>query len=425
MAFLGMRGTGDWGNERPENWRQKLLQQDPNGTAALTAITSMMGSETTDDYHYHWFSQAFPSMGGTVTGVYTDVALSSAYAGSGVADDVVYVKAAASVVKEFAPGHQVILQDASDPDVDVVGKVVSRHENGANSYVAVKLLEADDNSDNGNDLQDCDTIRIAGSINPQGGESREAVNEEATEYDNYTQIFRTSLDITGTAEATKLRIGDAYQLEKREKLKKHGREMEMAWIHGIPTSNTGTNDQPETTTAGILYWIKTYASNNVFNYKFDSTYSGASWLTSGETWFDNSLEVVFRYGEQEKMAIAGSGAILGLNRLAKSSGQIQLRPMSASYGLKVMEWITPFGTIYLKTHPLFSYYSSTRNRILVLEPKNIKYRPMKGRDTKFRKDIGNKKKDGREDEWLTEAGMEFHFPNTCGIFDGVGIDNAV
>lgn len=49
-GFLGMRGTGDWvTDQRPMNWRQQILKLYPNGSAPLTAILSMMGSQKVDD----------------------------------------------------------------------------------------------------------------------------------------------------------------------------------------------------------------------------------------------------------------------------------------------------------------------------------------------------------------------------------------
>ena len=43
MAFLGMRGTGDWAtDERPKNYRQGILYLYPNGSAPLTGLLSKM-----------------------------------------------------------------------------------------------------------------------------------------------------------------------------------------------------------------------------------------------------------------------------------------------------------------------------------------------------------------------------------------------
>ena len=48
MAFAGLRGTGDWGtDERPKNFRERILWLDPNGMTPLTGLMSMMGKEST------------------------------------------------------------------------------------------------------------------------------------------------------------------------------------------------------------------------------------------------------------------------------------------------------------------------------------------------------------------------------------------
>ena len=125
------------------------------------------------------------------------------------------------------------------------------------------------------------------------------------------------------------------------------------------------------------------------------------------------LELLFRYGSSEKMVFAGSGAVLGINRLAKSSGQINLTPQTVAYGLKVHQWITPFGTIYLKIHPLFSFDASTRNSMVLFEPSRSHYIYMKNRDTKFFPDDGKhgaSRVDGINEEYLTECGLMMEHP---------------
>ena len=42
-ATLGLRGSGAFSSdERPQNWREKILQLFPNGEAPLTALVSML-----------------------------------------------------------------------------------------------------------------------------------------------------------------------------------------------------------------------------------------------------------------------------------------------------------------------------------------------------------------------------------------------
>jgi hypothetical protein len=329
------------------------------------------------------------------------------------------------VASEVKVTHQVLLRDSAHLDMDVTAKVVGVVKNGANSYLACKLLEADDNGAS-TDLSDCNIVKIMGNINAQGGPMPDAISYSPVELSNRTQIFRTSLDITRTARKTLLRSDDAYKEAKRESLQYHMIEIENAFFWGVQSSNVGSNGKPETTTDGIISAIKTGASANVNNFSLNTTYSGDTWLQSGEEWLDAMLEQIFRYGASEKMCFAGSGTLLGINRLAKSAGQIQLSPMTVSYGMKVLEWITPVGVLYVKTHPLFSYDATTRNAMVILEPSELKYRYID--DTMFIEDDGKhgqNRKDGTTEEWITECGLEYHHPLKFGFLSGFNTDNVV
>ena len=418
-VHLGMRGTGNWAtDQRPKNWRETILYLYPNGTAPLTAMMAMMGSERVNDPEFNWWTKTLAEQGGTVTNVYTDVAMSAAYVNGGTAGTVLYIKAAEAVASEFRAGHQVMLRDASDLDVDVNAKVTSVVLNGTSSQIACKLLEADDNSTAG-DLSDCDTILVVGNINSEGASMPDVLAYDPVKWYNYTQIFRTPLSITRTAKKTRLRTGDAYKEKKREALELHSIEMEKAFLYGIRTENTGANGQPERTTQGLIAATKAGGTNA--NYVTDTDYSGDTWLASGEEWLDETLEQIFRYGEGEKMAFVGSGTVLAINRLAKATGQLNLQPATMAYGLKVWEWITPFGSIFMKTHPLFSYEASTRNSMLIFEPKNLKYRFID--DTKFTDQSRTNTNDATEEEFLTEAGLEYHHPVGWGWLNGFGQTN--
>ena len=433
-GFLGMRGTGDWvTDQRPKNWREMILRLYPNGTAPLTAILSKMKSEKTDDPEFNWWTKPFPSQRATITGIYTNVTLVTAYVSGGVAGDYLYVKMSADDCKQFRVGHQVLLRDASDYSLDVVVKVTARSLNGASSYITVKLLEADDNSGFAHDLSDADVAMIIGNINPEGGVMPSGISQDPEKFSNYTQISRTPLSITRTARETKLRTGDAYQEMKREALEIHSIEMEKNMLFGIKTEGTGDNGKPERTTEGILTFIRENAAANVNDFSLNPTYSGKDWtdVGGGEDWLDSYLELLFRYGRQEKLALAGSGALLGLNKLARAGSHFEISTATKAYGIKISEWVTPFGSISVKTHPLFSEEVTLRNSILLLEPENLKYRFIT--DTKFYGEGGSTaaagtnggRVDGSEEEFLTEYGLEFHHPSTMMFLNNVGVNSSV
>lgn len=432
--FLGMRGNGDWvTGQRPLNWRQKILKLYPNGQAPLTAMLSMMGSSRVDDPEFNWWTQVQTSVDGDVAGIYTVADLSAAYAGGGVAGTTVFVHVTdSSIFNRVRQGHVILLRDASDWTVDVVGKITEVHRGTNYEVYAVRLLEADDNSTLGNDLQNCDNFKIIGNANPEGGEMPDAIALNPVKVYNNTQIFRTSLSITRTARMTRLRTGDQYQKAKAEALEMHSWEMELAFWWGIRTENIGDNGKPERTTMGAIPFIRQFAAANCDDFTLNPTYAGQTWAAAGETWFKFYLEQIFRYGADQKMAFVGSGALLGIDALAMAGGQINLVPGAKTYGMQIREWRTPFGSIYMKTHPLFSYDATTRNMMVILEPKELGYRYIS--DTEFYGESSSKKHpegygqrriDGTNEEYLTECGLEFGLPQKCAVLNGFGQDSVV
>lgn len=425
--FVGLRSTADLAaDEMPESYRAGVLYLYPNGMAPLTGLTALLPSEPlTEGPIYHWWTQSFNPRRAAVTGVYSDTALSSAYVSGGVAGSVLYVKLAAADTKHFRAGHQVLLRLSTDPTLDVNGKVLAVTVNGASSYLVVRLLEADDNSATST-LASADAVMVIGNINEQGGMRPTALSRSPEKFDNYAQIFRTSLDITRTLMKTKLRTEEAYARLKKDALEEHSVEMENGFLWGVKSVNTGDGGKPEYTTDGVVTLIKQHGI--VSNYSLDTDYTGKTWLEKGADWIDAKLEEMFRYGSQERLAFCGSGALLGIQRLVKELGFYSIGERTTSFGMKVLEWFTPFGSVTFRTHPLFSYEVTTRNAMLFLEPKNLKYRYID--DTFFKPDNsdragGGTGKDGKEEEFLTEAGLEVHFPNTCGYFTGVGVDNTL
>ncbi len=433
-GIFGLLGTGDWAtDQRPMNWRQALLRLYPNGAMPLTGLLSKAGSEATDDPQYHWWTKMLASQADTIVNIYIDVAMGTAYttpATQGQIGQTVYVNidaSAATWINHFREGHVVLLRYTGDPTVDCVGRIIGLHPNGANTLLAVKLLEADDNSAV-NDISDADRVLIIGNSNAEGAEMPDSVAYHPTKFYNYTQIFRTPLSITRTARKTRLRTPAQYQESKRECLELHGVEMEKSLLWGIRTENTDEhNGKPIRTTMGLLPFISTYCPDNIFTYHLDIEFGGEGWAAGAYVWLMDRLEQVFRYGSTEKLAICGSGALLGLNYLAQTLGQVNITPTTIAYGMKVMQWLTPFGTIYLKTHPLLSYEVTNRNTMIVTEPRLIKYRYID--DTKFYADKNEgsrsdrRRVDGTDEEYLTEAGYEFHHCAAMGVFNGVGKDN--
>ncbi len=433
--FVGLRATEDvTTNEYPEFWRAGIARLFPNGMAPLTGLTALMRSEKVDSPHFHWWTKTLTTQRATLagSGLYNDSLLAGAYTGSsGVAGDMIFASVSLADSKMFRAGHQVLLRDANDYNVDTTAKVLSVTANGATSVIACKALEADDNSTTATTWADVDTILIVGNINPMGGTRPTAIAQSPTELENNTQIWRNSLDLSRTLMHTKLRTVDAYTETKRDSLEQHSIEIEKSlfWSTIYATSGTavGTNDKPEFATRGLISWIRSYGTVEDFSLDTGADYEGKTWLQAGEQWLDEHFEEMFRYGSGERLAFCGSGALQGIQRLAKDVGWTPLTPKTTSWGSNVLEWVTPFGQITLKTHPLFSLEPTNRFSMVLIEPRNLIWRYID--DTDFYPDTtymkgGGTGVDGKQEEFLTEAGLEVRFPEAWGYLNGIGKDNA-
>lgn len=422
--FVGMRGTGNWvTDQRPQSWREMILKLYPNGKAPLTAIMSKMASEAVTDPQFNWWTKTFSAASGAITGKYTDAAMTVAYVSGGVVGTVLYVKLAEALCKGIRAGHQVVLRYDADSRVDVVGKVLQSTPNGANSQLVVRLLEADDNSAT-YDLSDANYIMVIGSVNPEGGETPASISTDPTKLYNYTQIFRTPLDITRTAKKTKLRTGDQYQQAKAEALEMHSIEMEMNTLFSVASERTGDNGKPERTTMGIVPFVRTNASANFSDFRFEADYAGTTWLASGEEYLDTKMEIIARYANfADMVCFCGSGALLGINRMIKNGAQYNISGGEGMYGINVTKFQTPFGTMSLITHPLMSADASgMRNSIIGVTPKSMKWRYID--DTTF-KDASTPGVDATKEEYLTEGGYEYTHAEHFMVLNGIGNDSSI
>lgn len=411
VAFLGMRASSDFTVEgqRPKNWREMILRLYPNGKAPLTAIMALAKSEATDDPEFNWFCKELPSQTAKSGGVYDAQNLTTPITAKKNKGDNMFVKMTEAEVKQFVPNHTVLLS-GDDTSADCVSVVEAVVKAGASSYIKLKLLE-DTPADFTN--AKVKTASIVGSAHEEGALIGQAIAYDPYKVRNYTQIFRNALEISRTAEKTKLRTGDAKKEAKREALELHSIEMEKAFIFGVPSENTGANGKPQRTTGGLIWAIKNHGGL-VDNFTGD-------WNDIGLDWLEERLMELFRFGETDKLAFVGDAALLGINRLARKYGTWQYTTATRAFGINIVDLVTPFGSITMKTHPLFSFNPANRHSMLIFEPKNIRFRYIT--DTTYFSDDGkhgHNRYDGIKEEYLTECGLEFHFPKSWAWLNNVG-----
>jgi hypothetical protein len=371
-----MKSTSDFATgERPKNWREGILLLEPRNKAPLAALTAAMASESVDDPEYSWFDEEVDVGTLTVNGAVligdTTIVVDQ-YGTRLKAGDMLYNSRTSEAVR---------VTSVTDDTTFVVTR-------GAGGSAAAAM-------------NDNDTLVYVGSAYREGAGRPTGVSWNPTKRYNYTQIFRDAVEWTRTATKTRMRTGDKQKNDRRRALNKHMIGMERAFIFGnrLETTESG---QPLRFTGGILSFLTSEAPNNVV------TLSGGD-LTMTE--FEDYFAQIFAYGSREKLAFGSIGLMTKLSRLARINTSFQFNGNEKELNLSTARFTTAAGTLVLTEHPLFSQPGSPlANDLLVLDTANLKYRYIT--DTVLLKDRADKGVDGEAEEYLTEAGLEFHHPKT-------------
>jgi len=376
-AIAGMRGTGSWGSdERPKNYRELLLRLFPHDKAPLMAIMSKLKEESVDDPEFKVFIKGMPQQ----------VAQVGAAGYDNSTDPVVIpFEGTGGLNTQYKTGHVVLNIDTGE----VMWVTLSNTAN----QITVSRPHTKYAADR------YDYIVVIGSAHAEGADVPAAIEYSPSVVTNYTQIFRNVINQTRTARATRLRTGDQVKEAQKECLLLHNIEMEKAFLFG--EAKEDTTAQPKRTTKGLYKFI----TSNVKDY------------TAGldiDTW-ENDLEDIFRYGSSQKLLLAGARVINCMNKLARVNSTVELVPRAETFGLRVWSYLTPFGELVMKLHPLMSENVVFNKWGFILDLDQLRYRYLAGSDTKYLRNRQGPGIDGVMDEYLTEAGLECRFQETHAV----------
>ncbi len=230
-------------------------------------------------------------------------------------------------------------------------------------------------------------VWLIGNVNEEGAGLRAIKSTLAAEVYNYCQIFRTPIGITETAKNTKMWTKENdFDYQRRKKGIEHMVDIERAFLfgkRGIVT--TGTH--PKRFSAGILSRISTYATASV----------------DTESEFETWLESLFAHGNVEKYLFAAASVISMINQWAK--GKLQVMSKDKTYGLAIVTYESPHGTLHMIKHPLLTG-TTYGNYAVGLDMETLTYRYLSNRDTKLLTNRQARGEDSQVDEYLSEVGLQ-------------------
>lgn len=415
MSIQGFRTDENFiSTQRPQNWRQVMLLLYPNSSeiakAPLTALTSLMKSESTDDPVFHWFQKILDARrlqinanvattDGTITvnPTFQNTSQSNASVATILkAGDMLYIEQTGEIVRVSA-----------DPTSTTIVPVI-RAQQGTTA-TAITIAAAGTNP----------FMFVIGSSYEEGSLAPTSVAYDPVEVNNFCQIFRSTLSITRTAMRTRLRTGDAVTEAKRECLEYYTVDMERAfWFNG-EKSLTTLNGNPVRMTTGIIQQITDQAPTQIIS-------APGSGLID-MNFLEKNLEICFRYGSSEKMMFGSNLILLAVEQAIRKNSFYKIEYGLKEYGMKVSRFVTPFGEIVFKVHPLFNQqqggttagaqFLSIANNGYILDMANIRYRYVD--DVKYEKDLTPVGLDGLKSGYLGECGLELHHGLSHMVWKGI------
>lgn len=384
MAIVGLRHTDNFSPSevRPKDWREGILLQYPNGEFPLFALTSQMKKESVTDPEFNWFEKRLDAR-----------RLNVASQAAADATSITVTKDAKVVVAKtllYVEATKEILFVSTDPASDTA-LTVTRAAAGTTAAVIpanAKILVIG-------------TAFEEASLPPTG-----QAYDPFRRY-NYTQIFRRTLEISGTAKEIDLRTGDALKEAKREALEYISIDIERSFWFGNRYQDT-YQGKPRRFMGGVLSQLN---ASNVFD---------ASQKADGVSFDDLEawMKDLFKYGSSEKMVFSGDLALLTVQRIIRQEPGCTwtFTPQTKEYGMNVSRLVTPFGTLVWKTCPLFSQSTSDLSGAtpvygfdsyaFVLDMARVKYVYLKNRDLKYQPNLTQTGLDGEKSGYICECSIK-------------------
>lgn len=228
----------------------------------------------------------------------------------------------------------------------------------------------------------------------EGDDTPEARTTVKVERTNFTQIVKHSIEMTGTNMAVKHYNGDERRYQQRKVGEEHARRWEEIGLHGRKKEELSLGAKPIRSAGGIDETITTNVT--------------ALGGVMTETEFIDIVSDAFRYsvrpGRTRKIMLASSNVINTIN--AWGLNKLQLNDVaSQSYGMDIATYVAGSARLEIIDHPLLE--NGYEGYFYIVDPDGMKYRPLRGRGTRLRQNIGEDKTDGTTDEYITEASFQY------------------
>lgn len=344
------------GLTQPSYIRQ-FVRYSPNGSAPLFALSGMVQTkEATQNKHGYW--------GKTL--VFPKVTLNAAVA-DGAATSFTVLSTA-----NILPGD--LLRANTTGEIVLVTQV--------NSGTALTVVRGRGNvaaAAIGNTVP----LYKVGNAFEQASVRPQSLNINPVNILNYTQIFRNSWSLSGTAAAISTEAGDGNLAEnKRDAMFFHAADIETALFFGQKLEST-RNNQVYMQMDGLESVIRQYAPGNITTAGSTTTYDQL------EAMLDPCFNQVTDAGrQQERMLFVGSTALKVINAIGRKTGQYQIIAGQTEFGMQYETFKISRGRFRMMEHPIFNSNPHWSSMAVAVDLTTFDLAYLKGRKT-FHKTYGS------------------------------------
>lgn len=357
-GILSTTGVGATTDYVAKSFAGMITRLMPNGQAPLFGMTAMLPAETALQVEHGFFTKTmlFPSMN-------LDAAVANA-------TDTTFVVASTS---NLIPG--MLMRAQSTGEVVLVNQILSGTTvsvtRGAGTTAAAAIADNVNFYQIGNAFEESSIRPNALQINP-------------VRITNYTQIFRNTWALSGSAQATQVIAGESTVAESRQECAAfHAADIEKALFWG--QKSTGTrNGQPFRTMDGLLRIVSDLSY-------YPSSYSAANVTTAGGTTnytqLETALDPVFNQvtdpkAGNQRLLFVGSQARKVINNIGRLNSTYYIQNGATSYGLQFGSFNIARGSFNMVEHPLFNSNSDWAKMAVAVDLSSFRVAYLGGRKTK-------------------------------------------
>lgn len=303
----------------------------------------------------------------------------------------------------FVVGHEILLVNANgDREVARVTTV------GSGSLTVTRNI----GSTGAIALTTADFFYLLGVVRAEDSQSTDARQAKSETLYNYVEFLSEPYGVSDIEQASANYHGSPIERKKMEAWDRMRQKLELMFWFGVRDVTSSTTN-PVYHNGGIMYWLESQFT--------DVTVYDVGGLLTKQVW-DQFLADVLKYGNRDKVTFCSSIVLTAINGFAMN----QLRPADVNlkkFGMAILEYQSPFGTVKLVHEPLFDDVTSMNGGAVVCDMSRLRWRFLDGNgvnlDLKSYDMIQENDRSARKGEWKTVGGIDVMNGKAHGIMKNV------